>query len=47
MELEPESEYRVVVDDFNIGSVNSGAYGKVSFSVEANGNEKAVKVEKM
>ena len=47
MELEPESEYRVVVDDFNIGSVNSGAYGKVSFSVEANGSEKAVKVEKM
>ena len=47
MELEPESEYRVVGDDFNIGSVNSGAYGKVSFSVEANGNEKAVKVEKM
>ncbi|MCJ7855559.1 endosialidase [Lachnospiraceae bacterium NSJ-143] len=47
MELEPESEYRVVVDDFNIGSVNSGLSGKVSFSVDADGTEKAVKLEKM
>ena len=47
MELEPENEYRVVVDDFNIGSVNSGLSGKVSFSVEANGTSKNVKLEKM
>ena len=47
MELEPENEYRVVVDDFNIGSVNSGLSGKVSFSVDANGSSKNVKLEKM
>ena len=47
MELDPESEYRVVVDDFNIGSVNSGLSGKVSFSVDANGASKNVKLEKM
>ena len=45
--MELENEYRVVVDDFNIGSVNSGLSGKVSFSVDANGSSKKVKLEKM
>ena len=47
LELEPKSEYRVVVDDFNIGTVNSGVSGKVSFNVETNKTKKSVKIEKM
>ena len=48
MELETESAYRVVVDEFNIGTVNSSNFsGKVVFSVDAKNCERAVKLEKM
>ena len=47
MELEPNSEYRVVVDDFIMGTVKSGLSGKVAFSVDAGANAKTVRLEKM
>ena len=47
MELEPEKEYRVVIDDFNAGRVNGNLSGKVTFSVDAKGGAKKVLIEKL
>jgi len=47
MELEPETEYRVIVDDFNVGSVKSSLAGKIAFSVDTSGASKNVRLEKM
>jgi hypothetical protein len=47
MELEPETEYRVIVDDFNVGSVKSSLAGKIAFSVDTSGKIKEIKLEKM
>jgi len=47
LELEPKSDYRIKVDDRNIGSVDSGVSGKISFNVETNKFKKSVKIEKL
>lgn len=47
MELEPEKEYRVVIDDFNAGSVKGNLSGKVNFSVDVKGGMKDVLIEKI
>lgn len=44
LELLPEAEYKVFVDDINIGRMKSNLGGKISFSLSLNPNEKA-KVE--
>lgn len=46
MELEPNTEYRVIVDDFNVGSVNANLSGKVNFSVDVKDGAKSVVIEK-
>ena len=46
MELEPNTEYRVIVDDFIVGSVCGNLSGKVNFSVDVKNGEKNVVLEK-
>ena len=46
MELEPNTEYRVIVDDFIVGSVCGILSGKVNFSVDVKNGEKNVVLEK-
>ena len=47
MELEPEKEYRLLVDDVVVGDVNSNIGGKINFSVELNNNCSDIKIEKI
>ncbi|MDO5146090.1 MAG: endosialidase [Eubacteriales bacterium] len=41
LELEPEKEYKVFVDDTNIGRMKSNLGGKIDFSIELNQGESA------
>ena len=41
LELEPEKEYKVFVDDTNIGKMKSTLGGKIDFSIELNEGETA------
>lgn len=47
MELEADKEYKVFVDDFNVGSVKATLAGKVNFSLDTESGEKKVKIEKV
>ena len=48
IELEPEKDYKVLVDDTNIGRIRSSLSGKISFSIELNPGERAkVEVKKL
>ena len=47
MELEADKEYKVFVDDFNVGSVKATLAGKVNFSLDTKGGIKEVKIEKV
>lgn len=46
MELEPNKEYRVLVEDVIVGKVNANLAGKVNFSVELKNEPLAIKIEK-
>jgi hypothetical protein len=46
MELEADKDYKIFVDDFNVGSVKATFSGKVNFSVDTKGGAKNVKIEK-
>lgn len=46
MELEPETEYKIILDGVNVGSTKSSKSGKISFSIELNNNLQNVKIEK-
>lgn len=39
LEVEPEKDYRVFVDDTNIGKMKSNLGGKISFSIEMDPDE--------
>lgn len=41
LEVEPQSDYKVYVDDTNIGRMKSNLGGKISFSIELNPGETA------
>ena len=47
MELEPETEYKILIDDVNVGKMKSNLAGKVTFSVEAQKATPAVAIEKI
>lgn len=47
MELEPNKEYRVLVEDVIVGKVNANLAGKVNFSVELKNEPLAIKIEKV
>lgn len=46
LELEPDKEYKIFIDDFNVGKVMSGLAGKISFSAELKPTPQGVKIEK-
>ena len=41
VEVEPEKDYKVLIDDTNIGRIRSSISGKISFSIELNPGETA------
>lgn len=41
VEVEPEKDYKVLIDDTNIGKIHSSISGKISFSIELNPGEVA------
>lgn len=48
LELEPGMEYKVYIDDTNVGKMKTNLGGKLPLSVELNEDEKvAIKVEKL
>ncbi|MBS4959317.1 MAG: endosialidase [Clostridiales bacterium] len=47
LELEPEKEYKVLVDDVNVGKMKSNIAGKITFSVEISAGSVAVFIEKV
>ena len=47
MELEPETEYKILIDDVNVGKMKSNLAGKVTFSVELQKGTPAVAIEKI
>lgn len=46
LELDSESTYSIYVDDVNIDKFNTNITGKISFSIELDSNDKAVRIEK-
>jgi len=46
LELEPETEYTIYIDDVNICKTKTNLSGKISFSIELNNREQHVKIEK-
>ena len=48
MELEPDTEYKVIVDDVNLGNMKTNLGGKLSFSVDLNpGTAVKAEIEKL
>ena len=47
LELEAETEYKILVDDVNVGKMKTNMTGKVTFSVEIQKNATPVKIEKI
>ncbi len=47
LELEPSKEYKILVDDMNIGNSSSKLSGKLSFSTNLNPNIQNIKIEKV
>ena len=47
MELEPDKEYKIIVDDVIVGKIKANLAGKVNFSVEIKNDELGIKIEKI
>lgn len=48
VELEPDTEYKVIVDDMNLGNMKTNLGGKLSFSVDLNpGTAVKAEIEKL
>ncbi len=47
MELEAGKDYKVFIDEFNVGSVKSNLSGKINLSVDAKSGAKEVRIEKV
>lgn len=47
MEMEPETEYKILIDDVNVGKMKTNLAGKVNFSVELQNGSPAVAIEKI
>ena len=47
LELEADTEYKILVDDVNVGKMKTNMTGKVTFSVEIQKNATPVKIEKI
>lgn len=46
MELEPDTEYKILIDDVNVGKMKTNLAGKVTFSVELGKDTPSVAIEK-
>ena len=47
LELEPDAEYKIIIDDVNVGKMKTNLTGKVNFSVEVKKEAMGVKIEKI
>lgn len=47
MELEPDTEYKILIDDVNVGKMKTNLAGKVNFSVELGKDTPSVAIEKI
>ncbi|MEY8320051.1 endosialidase [Lachnospiraceae bacterium 46-61] len=48
LELEPETEYKILIDNVNVGKIKTNMAGKVNFSIEMQQNvTKTVEIKKM
>lgn len=47
MELEPATEYKILIDDMNVGRVKTNLAGKLNFSVELQKDMPSVAIEKI
>lgn len=47
LELEPETEYKILIDDVNVGKMKTNMAGKVNFSVERHSKMPEVAIEKI
>lgn len=47
MEMDPSSEYKILIDDVTVGRVKTNMAGKVTFNVDLKGNTPKVAVEKI
>ena len=47
IELEPDTEYKILIDDVNVGKMKTNLAGKVTFSVELGKDTPSVAIEKI
>ena len=48
LELEPETEYKILIDNVNVGKIKTNTAGKVNFSIEMQQNvTKTVEIKKI
>lgn len=47
LELDAQAEYKILVDDVNVGKMKTNMSGKITFSVEMQQQAVAVKIEKI
>ena len=47
LELEPETEYKIMIDDVNVGKMKTNMAGKVNFSVERQNKMPEIVIEKI
>lgn len=47
LEMEPETEYKILIDDVNVGKIKTNMAGKVTVGVEVQNNISRIKVEKI
>lgn len=47
LELEPDTEYKILIDDVYVGKIKTSLAGKVNFSMEMKKETQKVKIEKL
>ncbi|NLK37382.1 MAG: endosialidase [Epulopiscium sp.] len=47
LELEPSAEYKIKIDDVNVGKMKTGLSGKVNFSIEMKKEPQKIVIEKL
>lgn len=47
LELEPNTEYKIFIDEFDTGKMKTNMSGKITFSAELNAKDQDIRVEKI
>ena len=47
LEMEPDEEYKILLDNVNVGKVKTNMAGKVNFSIEMQNKPVSVKIERV